>query len=155
MREVKADLWELPGDARVITTNGTITTGRRGVMGRGCALQAKLRYLGLAQTLGRYLMAHGNHVGVLLERSEEVSMPLVVFPVKPQWHDKAEYPLIWRSCEELVALTDARGWQTVLLPRPGCGNGRLPWEQVRDSIAPRLDDRFVIVERGTTSRWQA
>ena len=36
-------------------------------------------------------------------------------------------------------------WQVVVLPRPGCGNGRLDWFLVERTIAPWLDDRFVVV----------
>ena len=156
MREVTGDLWELEADARCITTNGTLTKAARGVMGRGVAQQAKQRYLGLERTLGKYLMRWGHHVGVLLEAGPDVSMPLVVLPVKHEWSDAhASLGLIRESCHELVALTDARGWHTVLLPRPGCGNGRLKWEYVETVIAPILDDRFVVVYRGTGPRWQA
>lgn len=33
----------------------------------------------------------------------------------------------------------------LILPRPGCGNGRLRWEDVRKILEPILDDRFTVV----------
>jgi Macro domain len=155
VREITGDLWAYEADARCITTNGTLTRSGRGVMGRGVAEQAKARYLGIEKRLAGYLRLRGNHVGVLLELSVEVSVPLVVFPVKHEWHEHADPNLIKRSADELVALTDERGWEVVLLPRPGCGNGHLSWALVEKIVRPRLDDRFVVVYQGTGPRWQA
>lgn len=148
MREIAGDLWVLPGDARCITTNGTRKKGDRGVMGRGVAKQARDRYLGLERRLGRHLLRWGNHVGVLIDAGEDALMPLVAFPVKHEWHQAADIELIKQSCLELVVLADVRGWGTVLLPRPGCGNGHLRWANVEVVLRPRLDDRFVVVWAG-------
>lgn len=35
--------------------------------------------------------------------------------------------------------------ETVLLPRPGCGNGKLQWDFVKREIEDLLDDRVTIV----------
>lgn len=145
MREIDGDLWEIPGDARCITTNGTIKRDARGVMGRGVARQAKNRYLALERTLGGHLQLHGNHTGVLIEAGPTCAMPLIALPVKHVWEHKADLVLVARSVDELVVLTEARGWQTVLLPRPGCGNGGLAWVAVEKVLRKRLDDRFLVV----------
>jgi hypothetical protein len=154
MKEITGDLWIVVCDARCITTNGTITGAlHRGVMGRGVAKQAKDRYPGIEAILGQRLQQHGNHTQLLAEPADGV--PLVALPVKRHWMDKADFELIKRSLEELVVLTEARGWQTVLLPRPGCGNGRQLWEDVEKICRPRLDDRFTVVYRGTGRQWEA
>src|SRR5262245_19870798 len=155
MRAVSGDLWALARDARCITTNCTVTRNHRGVMGRGVAKQAKDRYLGAEQQLARYLRRAGNHTGVLFEGSDQGGPPLIALPVKHEWHQKADINLIKRSLDELVVLTTERGWQTVLLPRPGCGNGKLGWHLVEKLCTPRLDDRFVVVYRGTGEGWEA
>lgn len=149
MREIEADLWVLTGDARCITTNGSIKTGDKGVMGRGVARQAAVLYPGAEAALGRYLTANGNHTGVIFEADDVVTIPLVALPTKHFWFEKADAQLIKRSLAELIALTDARNWHTVLLPRPGCGKstGGLLWEFMRPLCAKRLDDRFLVVER--------
>lgn len=145
MIDAVRDLWAntLRCSAICITTNGTIKSNGRGVMGRGVAAQALKRYPRLDLRLGRHLQAHGDHVGVLIE---ELTLVLVAFPVKYQWHEAADLDLIRQSAEELAALATIRGWRgPILLPRPGCGNGQRTWEEVRPIIAPILDDRFVAV----------
>ena len=156
MIEARQDLWTAGADADaiVITTNGTITGRRLGVMGRGCALEAAERYNAetvragrrlwtLQRALGRYLEANGNHVGVLVPPPPHT---LVVFPVKHEWHQTADVVLIHRSFDELIQLADRLQWKRVVLPRPGCGNGGLTWEVVRP-MALMLDDRFTVVTK--------
>lgn len=80
---------------------------------------------------------------------------LVSFPVKPAlgpsgepgWKAPADLGIIERSARQLVTAADnsALNWNTVLLPQPGTGNGRLKWEDVKPVIEPILDDRFVVV----------
>jgi len=141
MREICQDLWTVAADIRVITTNSTVRRDGRAVMGRGCAWEATQRSPGLAYDLGRRLTAQGNHVHWL------PPYDLVTFPVKHAWWHTADPGLILQSTEELVQLTDAQIWQTVVMPRPGCGNGCLAWADVRQLIAPLLDDRFVVCSR--------
>lgn len=155
MIEQHSDIWVAgeDADAICITTNGTITGRRLGVMGRGVALEAANRYNAttaaqpgrrlwtLQRMLGRYLEAHGNHVGVLVPPPPHT---LVVFPVKHEWSEIASLSLIAQSVSELIALTDRLQWKRVVLPRPGCGNGNRSWDDVKPLLAP-LDDRFTVV----------
>lgn len=141
MIEQFTNLWETPGDARCITTNGSITSRGTGVMGRGCAKQAADRYPNLPTRLGAGLRLYGNVVQILALLPDG---PLVAFPVKHRWNERADLDLIAQSVQQLIALADRDGWQTVVLPRPGVGNGLLPWEKVRPLLAP-LDDRFIVV----------
>lgn len=142
MREVYGDLWDYPADIRVITTNGDVNRFGQAVMGRGVALQAKQRYPGVELVLGSYLKSSGLCL-VYME-----SQKLVSFPVKYHWHQQADLRLIERSAKSLVQLSKLYGWKTVVLPRPGCGNGGLDWEDVKPVIAPILKSkRFVVIER--------
>jgi O-acetyl-ADP-ribose deacetylase (regulator of RNase III) len=141
MREAKGDLWTYPADVRVITTNGSVRKDGAAVMGGGVALQAKWKYHGIERDLGTALAMSGNQVHWLNEK-------IVSFPVKHQWFDeKADIDLIKRSARQLVGLTNMTNWQTIAMPRPGCGNGGLDWEDVKPIIESILDDRFVVIQR--------
>jgi hypothetical protein len=143
VREDLLDLWDAPCDARCITTNGTVKDNGRAVMGRGVAKQATQRYAYLQKALGELLQTLGNHVHVLRIATGEPT--LVTFPVKHEWEERADLELIARSARELVILASDMGWATIVLPRPGCGNGHRKWSEVRPILQPILDDRFTVV----------
>jgi len=143
--EETGNMWGVRADIRCITTNGFVKNDGRAVMGRGVAKQAADRFsvmygVDLPAVFGKKLRKHGNHVMVLEDK-------LITFPVKYNWWERASMPLILASARELVALANENGWRRIVLPRPGCGNGGLDWDDVRPQLAPMLDDRFVIVER--------
>jgi hypothetical protein len=145
MLEVKGNLWTypLPQDSvRVITTNGFVKRNGQAVMGRGCALEAAQRWPQLPEELGSLLRAFGNHVFFPLTCPTDIK--LATFPVKHNWWEEADLALIRRSALELVHIP-WRAEQRILLPRPGAGNGRLPWSDVYEVIADILDDRFLSI----------
>jgi O-acetyl-ADP-ribose deacetylase (regulator of RNase III) len=138
MLEAKADLWEYPAEYRVITTNGFVKDDGKAVMGRGCAKEAAKKYPRLPKWLGIVLLNHGNHVHLFPDS-------IISFPVKHNWWEEADTKLIARSTIELVDLVDRIGARSVVMPRPGCGNGKLDWRVVRLILRPYLDDRFTVV----------
>lgn len=140
MREVYGEFWNYPADARVITTNGAIKSNGAGVMGAGVAKQAKERYPGIDQRLGEMLTKHGNRP-VFLNRDEGI----VSMPVKHHWKDMADLDLIRESAIKLVEMADKWEWQTVVVPRPGCGNGGRNWEEVKPILEEIWDDRFHVI----------
>lgn len=138
MIELTGDLWYYhPHGYICITTNGMVKSNGECVMGRGVAYQATQRFPGIARELGSVIQKYGNHVHVL-------SNNLVSFPVKHHWKDQADPDLIKRSVLELVELF---GWHEdarVYLPRPGCGNGRLRWTDVKP-LLENLTNQFIVV----------
>lgn len=113
-------------------------------MGRGCALQAKEANPGIEYKLGRLLAEHGNRVMRLAALPD--GSHLGTFPVKHHWREKADLDLIERSARQLVALADRHRYRRLLIPRPGCGNGQLSYEDVRPILEEILTgDRFKIV----------
>ena len=144
MKEVNGDLWDTPADIIVITTNGATRKDGAAIMGRGVALQAKSRYPGIEYVLGRLIRENGNHVNIITGNFPRI----ISFPVKHHWRERADLKLINQSAIELVQLMDQQRYgYLVALPRPGCGNGRLRWEEVRSIIRPILDDRFVVYNK--------
>lgn len=139
MKEITGDLWDFhkAGHWVVITTNGDVTRAGLAVMGRGVAREAALRFTGIAAELAYRLRVHGNHVHAFGGERH-----LLTFPVKHHWQERADLELIKRSVEELKDA--AQGFDTIYMPRPGCGNGKLKWEDVRPLLVG-LSDRFVVV----------
>jgi hypothetical protein len=143
MREDTVDIWTEPADAICITTNGFIKKNGSLVMGAGVAGQAQARYPGLPYYWGDCVFKWGQGIWA-------AEMPdgkfLLSFPVKHNWYEEADLTLIERSAKQLQEYVDGNaGFEKVLLPRPGCGNGRLTWAQVKPVIEPILDDRIVVV----------
>jgi hypothetical protein len=142
MIEIKAELWNLvvPQSAVIcITTNGTIKKNGECVMGRGCAFEAKNRYPGSAKRLGTHILAYGN-------TPCWINSGLVSFPVKHNWWEEADIELIKQSALWLCAQALNLGQKTFYLPRPGCGNGRLKWENVEPHLR-FLPDNVKVVSR--------
>lgn len=126
MKEVVGDLWTYPADIRLITTNGTINSKGRVVMGRGCAKEAAGRYPSLPMDLANAVRAKGN---------TPIAFPefgLITFPVKHNWYEVANIELIKTSTLLFKAMIDPA--LTYCLPRPGCGNGKLTWDAVREAL---------------------
>ena len=142
MKEIKGNLWDFhdKGEWIVITTNGTIKNNGDAVMGRGVANQAAKRYPSLPTLLGDRLRNQGNQLFVFDKHK------IITLPVKHHWHEIASLLLIKESIRQLATL-DIKliGIEKVYLPRPGCGNGQLKWEDVKP-IVSTLDDRFTVVE---------
>jgi hypothetical protein len=173
MIEVQGDLWEYgPVDVRCITTNGDVAgdgekVKRHAVMGRGVARQATQRFPDVAYRLAWLLQKFGNRPMKIMQigpmgcdglhkdetpgrcqRDEHRIKPgvwLVSFPVKHHWRDQADLDLILSSALKLRDMADKFGWQRVLIPRPGCGNGGRDWlTEVAPLLHPVLDDRFLV-----------
>jgi hypothetical protein len=166
MIEAYGDIWDHAEeyDAIVITTNGFVKKNGEAVMGKGIALEAKNRYPWLARNLGTNLNMFGNRVyrfDVIpnFVREKKYDFSLFTLPVKPTygpngepgWRAKADLQLINLSVHALVQAIDNnysyREDYKVLMPRPGCGNGGLKWDDVRPVLEPILDDRFTVMER--------
>lgn len=132
-------------------------------MGRGCAAQAKKRWPGIEFILGSKIQCFDNHSHILTRFSPlclflpvgdpddfefntiELDFHVVSFPVKHHWRDEADLDLIKKSAIQLMNHVDGLGWGKVILPRPGCGNGRLTWEKVKPILESVLDDRVLVI----------
>lgn len=136
MIKTRGNIWTYNADWIIITTNGFIKKNGEAVMGRGVAYQAKKKFPELPKMLGDYLKSKGNHVGVF------ESLKLITFPVKTNWWERASLRLIERSCIEVASLPYS---DTFVIPKPGCGNGKLNWKDVEPICAEHLDNRFTIL----------
>lgn len=160
MKEIAGSLFELEADAIVILTNGFVNSSGANTMGKGCAGEAKYRYPGIQLVVGERVQQYGNHVFLLTDQIEMgewvlhtpgswknhiLSHALISFPTKEHWRNPSILKLIEQSAEELLGLTQAFQFESVLIPRPGCGAGQLNWDEVRPMLDGILDDRFCAV----------
>jgi len=154
-----ADLWEEPCDARCITTNGFIKNNGKLVMGAGVAGQAQARYPLFPKIAGSVVKQYGNHVFPfspeemrtnLLGEQPDSAKWFITYPVKHVWYEIADLDLIERSAHELMNVIDQLGLEKVLLPLPGCGNGKLLWSEVKPVIMPILDHRVWAINKTQT-----
>ena len=145
MREVNGDLFELAANKTlVITTNGFTKADGTAVMGRGCALQAAAKWHDFPKALGERIRHGGNVVNAFRYPGYKA---VFTFPVKENWWEKASLDLIRASANRLKRLVEMHRLDEVFIPRPGCGNGKLAWADVKAVLEPIFtDDRFVIVD---------
>ena len=144
MKEIEGELWDYygkPDTVICITTNGTLKRNGCGVMGRGCAKELLRRVPDADALLGSHLQAFGNVVGRLFV---EPSTYILTFPVKHNWWEKADLQLIIESVKMLHHWAVQYPNTTFLLPRPGCGNGRLQWADVKPLLQSLPDNVLVI-----------
>lgn len=143
MKLVTGDLWSYFGKVGYcccITTNGFVKTNGEAVMGRGCALQAKQRWPEVPALLGDLILRKGNIPHFLLVGPDEI----LTFPTKHVWWEKSDPTIIACSAGFLKGLADMYPEQTYILPKPGCSNGGLLWEQVEPLLTFLPDNVWVI-----------
>jgi hypothetical protein len=136
------NLWDYHamGHTIAVTTNGFINQRGQLVMGRGCAQEAASKFPGIQTRLAKLVREGGNHVYYVPEYN------IFSFPVKRYYWNDADIELIKRSCGELMAqLGNSRVRLPLYMPRPGCGNGHLDWDEVYYDIKPLLSDDIVVV----------
>jgi len=150
MQEIKNDIWNFltnpETDAICITTNGIVKKNGDLVMGKGIALEAKLKFPALPQIFGNKikLLGHKLHYTSTLYNNLK-PLFLIAFPTKFHYKDPSDINLIKKSCQELIEFCDTMKLKKIYLPRPGCGNGGLDWNNVKKELSSLLDDRFIIV----------
>lgn len=146
MIEVYGNIWAYKADFICVTTNGSVNRLNQAVMGRGVAKQAAERYPWIRDALARYLCTIGLKVTRILPYDTRIQPPLIAFPVKHHWNMNADLNLIQASAQQLDHIIMDMSWQDMIfaLPKPGCGNGGLRWEDVKPVIDFLPDNVHVI-----------
>lgn len=136
------DIWNFITKGPIcITTNGDIKNNGECVMGRGIALEAKTKFPRLPFELGKLILEGDNRVYYFSEYN------LFSFPVKHHWKENADLTLIELSCKELVSLNYNFKFKRIFLPRPGCGNGKLDYKNVKPVLEKYLDNTYFIINK--------
>ena len=134
MQIYKANIFDYLGTSTkvCITTNGSVNKDKHAVLGRGNALQATMCIKQLRQHIGIDNLEKGTVVHYY------PNWGLFAFPVKHEWHQRANLGLIRSSCKQLISYIKKYDITKVLLPFPGVGNGK------RDpsDVMPILNQEF-------------
>lgn len=145
MLELQANLWDCIIDpiatVPCITTNGSINVRGETVMGRGVAAEAAAKFPSLPKMLADKIKEQGNRVHMFIPFPGQV---IVTFPVKYQWFLRADLDLIAKSTDQLKTIAEEAKEAKFYLPRPGCGNGKRDWTDIKP-IIERLPDNVIIV----------
>lgn len=153
MKIIKGNIWDF--NPVCITTNGICDKNNHLVMGKGIALDAKLKYKWLPKELGRLVKLYGNQPYLLYkelpytEHDQTIQTHLIIsFPTKHDWRDKSDIDLIIKSAKKIIEIKDLYEWQTIYSVWPGISNGGLNKEFVRENLeVVWTTDEFVIVEQ--------
>ena len=143
MKEVEGDIWEMEG-LKCILTNCLVREGRL-IMGAGIAKECKDRYPEIDKSWG--FLVHKYGACTIFEKRSK----LVIFPTKINPSEMSSLALIKSSALRLRSLWETGAldeYETILLPRPGCGLGGLDWNtQVKPALEPLLEDMPVVIVR--------
>lgn len=146
MKIIQDNIWKYHGTGYIIIpTNGLVKNNGECVMGAGLAKQAKIKYPTLPKELGHQIKNSGNHV------YHWDLYGLITFPVKHNWFDSADMTLIEQSSVELAQYYEdgfELGAQLpkIYMPKVGCGNGNLKWEDVQTIIMAHLSHIITLVD---------
>lgn len=126
-----------------IPTNGYYNQKTHNLtMGAGLALEAVKKYPYLKKIFGEYVYENGNIPCIINDYS------IASFPTKDVYWNNSSLSLIERSAIILRDLSLEK-WDYVLLPRVGCGLGKLKWKNVREVLSKILvESMFIVVNNG-------
>lgn len=141
MLEKVGDIWKSGAEYICITTNGVVKSNGELVMGAGIAKECKEKYPEIPKIWGGMVKECGNRVYMWDH------WKLFSFPTKYDWKHPSDIELIKKSCEQLLLIVNRQHINSVALPKPGCGNGGLNWNDVKKVVGAMLDDRFIIYSK--------
>ena len=131
----QGDLLKAQADALVNTVNCV------GVMGKGIALQFKKafpeNYKAYKKACDRKQIVPGQ-VHVCDVGNLEQAHYIINFPTKNHWRGKSRMQDIESGLQSLVENIKRLQIKSIAIPPLGCGNGGLPWDQVR----PKIEQAF-------------
>lgn len=114
-----------------------------GVMGKGLALQIKQKYPDCLKDYEEACRDKRLKPGsVLITYLVKEKINIVQFPTKVHWRDPSKYEYIEEGLKSFTIFLKNHNIQnvTIAIPKLGCGNGKLEWEQVLTLIKKYLSE---------------
>lgn len=115
-----------------------------GVMGAGLALQFKKRYPESFEIYRQACLNQQVAIGakLLITQDEYQGVPITIvhFPTKNDWRKVSKMEYIETGLQKLKEEIIAQQWQSIAIPKIGCGIGSLEWRAVKYKIKAILSD---------------
>ena len=141
---------DTPVIAICFTSNGVVRKDGRAVMGAGVAKLFRDTFKNLDM---KYAATRGDERTNLTTdlgdwKLEDRILRVIAFPTKNDWKYKSTIELITLSAMRLRDIINKdpllqKGF--ILLPRPGCNNGHLEWDEVKKVLEPILPENVAII----------
>jgi len=145
MIEVEGNIWDYKCTVICITTNSIVRTDGALVMGRGIAKQCVDRNPGIQFKFGEVVKKNGSIMQITTLMDQGSLRLLALFPVKWHWKQSARLSIIDKSARDLSEYANFNPNAIFILPRPGCGNGNLLWEDVKPRIERILPNNVHVI----------
>lgn len=135
---------ELKPQVLVVTTNNVIRKDGRLTMGAGIALEFREKFAELDREFADLIKDRTPNIYSVREFAGYQAI-IYSLQTKFHWKNPSDMSLIIKSCAKLRTFVDDLNIKSVLMTRPGCGNGGLDWDEVYKYIKDIFDSRFTIV----------
>ena len=132
-KEIKGNIFNSNAQAIVNTVNCV------GAMGKGIALDFKLRYPEMFKEYQKICFRHMLKPGQILPYTK--SSPIILnFAIKDDWKDPSKVEWIEETLQKFVAKYHSMGISSVAFPWMGAMNGGLPFETIQSLTRKYLSD---------------
>lgn len=121
---IEGNIFNSPAQVIVNTVN-TI-----GVMGKGIALSFKKRYPGMFEVYKKACDKHQLTIGKLMLYYAPDHW-ILLFPTKENWRNPSKIEYLEAGLSKFVATYTEKRITSIAFPKLGCGNGELPWTEVK------------------------
>ena len=121
---IEGSIFDSPAQVIVNTVNTV------GVMGKGIALSFKQHYPRMFERYRSACEKHQLTIGKLMLIYEPDHW-ILLFPTKENWRNPSKYEYIEKGLRKFVDTYSEKNIRSIAFPRLGCGNGALPWDEVK------------------------
>lgn len=105
-----------------------------GVMGKGLALQFKNKYMNMYNQYRQDCIHHRYSPGCCNTYQAKNGIVIANIATKDHWKNQSQYEWVQNGIRELHKIMTTKNYQSVAIPRIGCGLGGLDWNKTKEII---------------------
>lgn len=136
---VRGDIFDSKADALVCPVNC------KGVMGKGLALEFKLRFWDCSDVYESACRTRSLRPGTLAAISY-TPQKIIFFPTKDDWRKPSQLQYIVDGLDFFVRHYEKWNIRSIAFPKLGCGLGGLDWNDVKPLMVEKLSPLDLCVE---------